>query len=53
MSRICYFRNKETGEEFSKTFYSQKGFETFMSISRHSKRIKCIGKEPWVLNNNK
>ena len=44
----CYFKNKETGEEFSKTFTNRKDYITFMIKCRYSKRIKCIGKEQWA-----
>ena len=48
LSKTCYFKNKDTGEEFSKTFTNEKDYSTFMIKCRYSKKITCIGKEQWV-----
>ena len=45
---ICKFINKDTNEEFSKTFYTEKSYALFMTKCRYSKKITCIGKEQWV-----
>lgn len=40
----CYFRNLDTGKEFSIEFDNDYLMRQFLTKCRYSKRIKCIGK---------
>lgn len=40
----CYFRDLETGKEFSKEYESPYEMNKFLNKLKYSKKLKCIGK---------